>query len=162
LVHSKESLVMRKYGTILLLALLLLGTFALASAQGNYPDPGESVTNAIVQNMDLNDTASLVVNYYSEDGTLAYTNSSVTISPKSVQEIKTEDEPLPSGFTGNAVISSSEPLANVTSIRNSNVPGDPDGFTQGAYNGMAQGASTIYFPSFWAFEFIVSRVTVQN
>ena len=153
---------MRKYGIILVLTLLLLSTFVLASAQGNYPDPGESVTNAIVQNMDLTESASLVVNYYAEDGTLAYTNNSVSISPKSVQEIKTQDEPLPSGFTGNAVISSSKPLANVTSIRNSNVPGAPDGFTQGAYNGAAQGASTIYFPSFWAFEFIVSRVTVQN
>jgi hypothetical protein len=42
------------------------------------------------------------------------------------------------------------------------VPGAPDGVTQAAYNGAAVGVDTLYFPSFWAFPGIGSRITIQN
>jgi hypothetical protein len=105
----------------------------------------------------------VVVQYYDTDGNLDYTNSgSVTIEPKAVKEIKTENEPLSDGWQGSAVMSSDKPLAAIVSVKNTNVPGASDGLTQGAYNGSADGATTIYFPSLFGFQYIVSRFTVQN
>jgi hypothetical protein len=59
-------------------------------------------------------------------------------------------------------MSSDKPLAAIVSIKNTEVPGAPDGLTQGAYNGANSGANTLYFPSVYGFEFIVSRLSVQN
>ena len=149
--------------TILLFVILMLTIVSVVGAQ-SYPDPGTSVTNAILQNMatGAGDTATVVVNYYNTAGSNVYSNPNVTIAPKAVVEVKTENEPLPAGFEGSAIVSSDKPIASVTSIRNTNVPGAADGTTQGAYNGASAGSETLYFPSFWAFQFIVSRVTVQN
>jgi hypothetical protein len=154
-----------KLGKVIVVVLVL--SFVLAGigyAQGGFPQPGTSTTNAVVQNKatTAGSVASLIVNYYDTNGTLVYENSDVKIDPKSVKEIKTEDEPLPAGFKGAAVVSSDQPIASIVSIKNTNVVGAPDGFTQGAYNGTAQAASSLFFPTVWGFSGIVSRVTVQN
>jgi hypothetical protein len=153
-----------KKGTLILTVALMLVAVSIVSAQGSFPDPGVSETNAILQNLATGsgETATVAIDYYNQSGSLVYTNSTVTIPPKSVVEVKTADENLPSGFQGAAVISSDRPLAAVTSIRNTSVPGASDGTTQGAYNGASNGTETIFFPSYWAFQFIVSRITVQN
>jgi hypothetical protein len=59
-------------------------------------------------------------------------------------------------------MSSDKPLAAIVSIKNTDVPDAPDGFTQGAYNGANSGANTLYFPSVYGFQWIVSRLSVQN
>ena len=140
-----------KRQTLLLLALvvaLLLPTASLA--QTTYPDPGTSVTNIVVQNTSTTagDIAAVQVEYYDMLGNLDHTNSSVTIDPKAVKEIKTEDEDvLGDGWQGSAVMSSDKPLAAIVSIKNTDVTGAPDAITQGAYNGANEGAKTLYFPS---------------
>jgi hypothetical protein len=159
-----EETLMKKR-VLLLVVVLLLVAVGIVNAQGPYPNPGTSVTNAIIQNLatGAGDTATLTIDYYAESGgSPVYSNSTVTIPPKSVVEVKTANEQLPAGFTGSAVISSDQTLAAVTSIRNTAVPGAADGTTQGAYNGANTGTDTLFFPSYWAFEFIVSRITVQN
>jgi len=155
-----------KRQTLLVLALvvaLLLPTASLA--QGTYPDPGTSVTNIVVQNTSTTpgDLATVSVEYYDTTGHLDHTNTSVTIDPKAVKEIKTEDETvLGDGWQGSAVMSSDMPLAAIVSIKNTNVPGASDHLTQGAYNGTSQGANKLYFPSVYGFQYIVSRLSVQN
>jgi len=147
-------------GVVLVLAMLA----SVGSAQA-YPSPGTSVTNIVVQNTSttVGDTAHLTVQYYDTDGNLDHTNSSVTIEPKAVQEIKTQDETvLGDGWQGSAVMSSDITVAAIVSIKNTGVPGADDGYTQGAYNGSLQGAETLYFPSVYGFSGIVSRLTVQN
>jgi hypothetical protein len=142
---------------------MLLPTASMA--QGTYPDPGTSVTNIVVQNTSTTagDVAAVQVEYYDTNGDLDYTNTSVSIDPKAVKEVKTEDETvLGDGWQGSAVMSSDKPLAAIVSIKNTEVPGAPDGLTQGAYNGANSGANTLYFPSVYGFEFIVSRLSVQN
>jgi len=134
----------------------------MSFAQG--PDPGISVTNIVVQNTSTTpgDTAAVIVEYYDTEGNLDLTNSSVTIEPKAVQEIKTQNEALGDGWQGSAVMSSGEPLAAIVSVKNTNVPGADDGYTQGAYNGASAGATALYFPSVYGFSKINSRLTVQN
>ena len=146
------------------LIVAMLTSLGIAQAQ-SYPDPGTSVTNIVVQNTSTTagDTATVVVQYYDTDGNLDYTNQgNISIEPKSVKEIKTENEPLGDGWAGSAVMSSDKPLAAIVSVKNTNVPGADDGFTQGAYNGSSSGATTLYFPSIFGFQYIVSRFTVQN
>lgn len=149
--------------SLLLLAALLVAVFAVASAQTSYPQPGNTDSNAIIQNTSTGagEDALVLVNYYNEAGTLVYSRPQFTIEPKSVKEVKTEDEPLDAGFKGSAQISSDRPLAAVTSLRNRGVPVG-DAWTQGAYNGATMGFDTIFFPTYWAFSGIVSRITVQN
>lgn len=144
--------------------MITLLVVATTSAQGGFPVPGTSVTNAVVQNKATGsgDVATLSVTYYDSDGAEVYTNSNVTIDPKAVVEIKTQSEPLPAGFQGSAVIASDQDLASIVSIKNTNVPGDPDGFTQSAYNGTSAPSNALFFPSVWGFANIVSRVTIQN
>ena len=155
----------RKFGliiaTILVLSLLLVG---ISFAAGSFPQPGTSTTNAIVQNKatGAGEIAGVFVEYYETNGTSPYPITTVEIDPKSVKEIKTEDEPLPAGFLGASIVSSDRPIASVVSIKNTNVPGAADGFTQGAYNGTSQAATSLFFPTVWGFDKIVSRVTVQN
>lgn len=154
---------MKKVFSLSVLLLLIVGIVAAVSAQ-TFPDGGDAESNAIIQNLatGAGEDAAIVVEYYAEDGTLEYTNTSVTIAPKAVVEVKTADEPLPAGFSGSAIVSSDRPVGAVTSLRNSNVSGAADGITQAAYNGASAAVDTLYFPSFWAFEFIVTRATVQN
>ncbi|UCC52796.1 MAG: hypothetical protein JSV68_02290, partial [Anaerolineaceae bacterium] len=146
--------------TILVLSLLVAG---ISFAQ-SFPQTGTSTTNAVVQNKatGAGEIASLTVAYYDSSGSPVYTNNSVTIDPKSVKEIKAQDEPLPAGFVGAAIVSSNQPLASIVSIKNTNVPGAPDGFTQGAYNGTSDASTSLFFPTVWGFSGIVSHVTVQN
>jgi hypothetical protein len=156
-----------KIGIVIATTLVLLLLVAGISFAQGYPLPGLPTTNSVVQNMATGNgqVATLMVNYYQPSGGApVYTNSTVTIDPKSVKEIKAEDEPLPAGFSGAAVVSSDQPIAAIVSIKNTNVPEAPDDFTQGAYNGTsAAGTSTsIFFPTVWGFSGIVSRVTVQN
>lgn len=152
--------VMTAIGALLVLVL----TASIVAAQTSYPDPGSSVTNIVTQNLStgVGEDASVVVQYYDQAGTLEYTHSSISIAPKAVVEIKTDDEPLGDGWEGSAVMSSDRALGAVVSIKNTSVPGAPDGFTQGAYQGANAGADTLYFPSLYAFSGIVSRITVQN
>jgi hypothetical protein len=156
----KKQKVMTVVGILLILAM----TASLVSAAATYPDPGQSVTNIVVQNLatTAGEDATIMVEYYDTAGNLDYTRSGVTIAPKAVKEIKTQDEPLGDGWQGSAVMLSDRPLGAVVGVKNTLVPGAPDGMTQGAYNGAAAGANTLYFPSLFAFEHMVSRLTVQN
>lgn len=154
---------MKKVATIFILIVMVVGLVAAVSAQ-SYPQPGTTTSNSILQNMKTgnNENASVIVSYYAENGTLEYQNNTIQINPKSVKEVKAADEPLPAGFQGAAIVSSDLPLAAVTSLKNTSVPGAADAVTQSAYNGASVASDTLYFPSFWAFEFIVTRITVQN
>lgn len=145
-------------GAVVLVLSLVVG---VASAQ---VDPGTSTTNIVVQNTSttVGETATVIVQYYDTDGNLDYTNSGVTIEPKAVKEIKTEDETLPDGWDGSAVMSSDRSVAAIVSVKNTNVPGAADGLTQAAYNGSSEGATTLYYPSLFGFQYITSRFTVQN
>lgn len=145
-------------------ALLTMSVTAIVLAQGSYPDPGSAVTNIVVQNKatGAGEEANVVAEYYDTDGNKDYTHDGITIQPKAVQEIKTEDEPLGDGWQGSAILSSDRDLAAIVSMKNEGVPGDSDGKTQGAYNGSSQGSTELYFPSVFRFEYIVSRVSVQN
>jgi hypothetical protein len=167
ILHAKRRFLMKsKIGIVIATTLVLLLLVAGISYAQGYPQPGLSTSNTVVQNMATGSgqVATLIVSYYSTDGVKQYENTTVKINPKSVKEIKAEDEPLPAGFSGAAVVSSDQPIAAVVSIKNTNVPEAPDGFTQGAYNGTSTaGTSTsIFFPTVWGFNGIVSRVTVQN
>jgi hypothetical protein len=144
--------------------LILTLTASLAGAAGGYPDPGTSVTNIVTQNLatGTGETADVIVDYYDPAGNLDHSHTGIVIAPTAVKEIKTQDEPLGDGWIGSAVMSSTYPLGAIVSIKNTDVPGADDGLTQGAYNGTAMGATELYFPSLYAFEFIVSRLTVQN
>ena len=154
----------QKAVTVVGILLVLAMTASLVSAAATYPDPGQSVTNIVVQNLATaaGEDATVMVEYYDTAGNLDHTRSGVTIAPKAVQEIKTEDEPLGDGWQGSAVMLSDRPLGAVVGVKNSLVPGAADGMTQGAYNGAAAGANTLYFPSVFATEAMVSRLTVQN
>lgn len=151
----------------MLVSLVLVAALVLpisVSAQ-SYPEPGTSVTNVVVQNLSTTagDVATVQIKYYDTSGNLDHKRTGVTIDPKAVKEIKTEDETvLGDGWQGSAVMSSDKPMAAIVSIKNTDVPGAPDGFTQGAYNGSLEGANTLYFPSVYGFEYIVSRLSVQN
>ena len=145
--------------------LALMVVSSISFAQGSYPNPGTSTTNIVVQNKSTTsgDTANVTVEYYDTSGNLDYTHSGITIAPKAVKEIKTQDETvLGDNWQGSGVMSSDKPIAAIVSIKNTSVPGASDGTTQGAYNGTSEGATTLYFPSVFAFEYIVSRLTVQN
>lgn len=150
----------------LLVVVLILNSIGMAFAQ-DYPNPGNAVSNAVVQNKSTaaGQTATVVATYYGQNGSVAYTHTGISIAPKAVREIKTQDEPLGDGFQGAAVLSSNQPLAAVVNVQYRNVPGDtadPDRQTQAAYNATSNPAATLYFPSVWRFSAIVTRLTVQN
>ena len=157
---------MKKLSVAVTLALTLAMLVSVVQARplNQYPDPGTSVTNIVVQNKSTgtNEDATVMIEYYDTQGNLDHTNPNNTIAPKSVSEFKTQDEPLGDGWQGSAVVSSDRDLAAIVSIKNYDVPGAPDGFTQGAYNGATEGMTTLYFPSLYVFQYIVSRLTVQN
>ncbi len=142
---------------VLVVSLLFIAT-ALAQT---YPDAGNAVTNAVLQNAGTG-TATVVVTYYDASGTVQYTHSGVSLATGAVTEVKTQDEPLPSGFQGTAVVSSDQPLASVVSIKNTGVTASSGQTTQAAYNGTSAPAATVFFPSVWRFSGIASRVTIQN
>lgn len=155
---------MKKALPAIALVLILTLTASLVGAAGTYPDPGTSVTNIVTQNLatGAGEDADVVVDYYDPAGNLDHSHTGIVIAPSAVTEIKTQDEPLGDGWLGSAVMSSTYPLGAIVSIKNTDVSGADDGLTQGAYNGTTTGATTLYFPSLYAFEFIVSRITVQN
>jgi hypothetical protein len=154
---------MKKITIVSLLVVLILGVVGISWAQ-SFPASGTTVSNSIIQNMatGAGENATIIVEYYDQAGNNVYTNNSIVLAPKAVTEVQAQKEPLPSGFVGSAIVSSDRPVGAVTSLRNTNVPGAADGETQGAYNGAPVGKDTIFFPSFWAFQYIVSRFTVQN
>lgn len=154
---------MKKVSVSIILVLMVTAMIIPAAwAQDSYPAPGSSTTNVVVQNKSTTDSATVVVEYYDQDGNLDHTHSDIMIAPKAVTEIKTQSEDvLGDGWQGSAVMSSDQPLGAVVGIKNTNVP-EGDGFTQGAYNGASSGAGTVYFPSVWRFSGIVSRLTIQN
>jgi hypothetical protein len=123
------------------------------------------VTNLVVQNTSTGagEDANAQVEYYDEEGNLDYTHTDITIAPKAVVEVKTEDETtLGDGWRGSAVMSADRGIAAIVSIKNTNVPGASDGLTQGAYNGSSEGATKLYFPSLFSFQYIVSKLSIQN
>ena len=145
---------------------LLVGSLG-ASAQTSFPDPGNPVSNAVVQNMTTTagGTATVVATYYNTSGSLAYTHQNISIAPKAVKEIKTQDEPLGDGFQGSAVLSSDQPLAAIVNIQYRNVTGDtndPQKQTQAAYNATSVPSTVLYFPSVWRTSQQVARLSVQN
>jgi hypothetical protein len=150
----------KKLTTAILLVLVLsLALVGVILAQ-TFPSAGSAVTNAVLQNKGTT-AATVAVTYYDSSGVVQHTTD-VTIQPKAVVEVKTEDEPLPAGFAGSAVVSSDQPLASVVSIKSTGVTASAGGTTQGAYNGTAVPATTISFPSVWRFSGIVSVVSIQN
>ncbi|RMG89932.1 MAG: hypothetical protein D6706_20480 [Chloroflexi bacterium] len=145
--------------TTLVLALSLL--FITTVLAQTYPDAGNAVTNAVLQNSGSS-TATIVVTYYDANGTKQYDHTGISLAAGAVTEVKTQDEPLPSGFQGTAVVSSDQPLASVVSIKSTGVTASAGQTTQAAYNGTSSPATTLFFPSVWRFSGIVSIVTIQN
>ncbi len=154
---------MKKYLVQLMIIGVLVISVSIVAAQST-PSAGNALTTAVIQNTStgVGEDATVVVSYYDTAGTLVYTNSGMVIGPKSVQEVSAGNEPLPAGFQGSAVVSSDRPVAAIVSVKYTNVPADPDGKAQAAYNGSSSGATTLYFPSLWQFSGIVSTFTVQN
>jgi hypothetical protein len=155
---------MRKAFTAIAVVLVVLMSASFVAAQGTYPHPGTSVTNVVAMNLatGTGEDAGVVVEYYDTGGQLDYLHENIVIPPLGVQEIKTQDEPLGDAWQGSAVMQSDQPLGVIVSIKNTAVSGDSDGMTQGAYNGTVAPANTLYFPSLYGFQYIVSRITVQN
>lgn len=155
---------MKKASVAIGILLVLIMTASLAAAQGGYPAPGTSLTNVVTQNLATGAgmDATVLVEYYDTAGNLDHSHGGIVIAPRAVTEIHTEDEPLGDGWQGSAVMSSDQAVGAIVSIKNTNVPGAADGITQAAYNGALSGADTLYFPSLYAFDFIASRITVQN
>jgi hypothetical protein len=151
---------MRKLTVSTLMVLVLSLAFVGVMMAQTFPNPGSALTNVVLQNKG-EATADVSVVYYDAAGASQHTDM-VSIEAGAVVEVKTEDTPLPAGFRGAAVVSSNEPLASVVSVRNSGVAASAGGLTQGAYNGTANPATTISFPSVWRFSGIVSHVTIQN
>lgn len=144
---------------ILVSLILILAMASLASADIN---PGVTSSNTIILNMSSSNSAAINIVYYNANGSIAYTNSNVTINPGAVVEVKAQDEPLPAGFSGSAVVSSDQPIAAVTSLKNTSVPGAADSITQAAYNGASTASDTLFFPSAWGTAFQETVFTIQN
>ena len=152
---------------VMIMVLAAMLVFVTSAVQAAPPDPGTAVTNIVVQNKATGDgeTATAQVKYYDTSGNLDYTHENISIDRKAVAEVKTEDEPaasIPDGWEGSAVLSADRDVAAIVSIKNTDVPGASDGFTQGAYNGATSGSDTLYFPSLFSFQYMVSRLTIQN
>lgn len=164
--NLQGAVTMKQLLSCLLAVSLVVINVGAAFAQ-QYPQPGDGTTNAVVQNKNMSgQSATVVETYYRPDGTVAVTTSGTVIQSRAVREFKTAEVPgLPSGFQGSAVLGSNEGLAAVVSIQYRNVPGDildPSRQTQAAYNATSAPATTLYFPSVWRFNAIVSRISIQN
>jgi hypothetical protein len=162
--EGKEQETMLKFVTSALIVMgLVVSTTSMAFAQ--YPLPGSAVSNVVAQNLDTVAASDGEIVYYSNSGSEEGKDPNVDMGPKAVRENKTADAPVPSNFNGSAILSSDKQIGAIVSVQYKNVPGDtsdPGKQTQGAYNATVNPATELYFPSVFRFQFIVSRLTIQN
>ncbi len=126
---------------------VVLSLVALGSASFVYAFPsGTWVSGVTVANLD-SDTATVRIDFYKQDGTLAFSLNGVTIPGNSSKTwyLPSHVPGLPSPFIGSAVVSSDKPIA---AIVNTQLPSGTNPMRVGTSTGVgsAQAAPTVYAP----------------
>lgn len=124
---------MKKTVLFLFVLVMSLVLVSIAGAQG----PSVYNSGFQVQNLSATDPATIAIEYYNQDGTIAATTSD-TIAPNSSNTYF----PIgaPAGFNGSVVINSDQPVAAITNVL-------ADGFDFGAsYGGFSAGSNSVSLP----------------
>ena len=141
-----------------LVAALMLVTPLVAAAA---PDPGAGTSTVYVQNIDASGSADVTADYINPStGAADYTDTATV--PYAGQEVMSSaSAPLPSGWAGSMVLSSTKNIGAVGMTEWTGGAGG-DGKTAGAYAGFADGTIKAYAPSLFKRTYQSSKITVQN
>ena len=118
----------------LLLALLPVAAFAQTGVTFQ--------TGFQVQNLGSG-TATVTVNYYNADGTLAGPAQTVSIATGGSYTFFGSTMVVPAGFKGSVVISADQPVAAISNVLGTNADGAK---TAGSYNGFSGGSTKVSAP----------------
>ncbi len=134
---------MRRVRSMILAVVGLLVVASMVMAATG-PNPGSGSTDVRFFNFSDN-TATVVIDYINESGTIEATRSA-TVNSKGSYDFLAAQSGLGDGWNGAGVISSDQEGASVAFVYWVN--GDSaDGTTAAAYQGVPQGATTLYCPS---------------
>jgi hypothetical protein len=139
----------------MLAVLVLLLTPFLVSAQETVNDSGFQI-----QNLSESDEATVTIEYYAVGGSSPVGTQDVTIPAGGSRTILSDDMPVPDGFRGSVVISSSVPVAAIANLLGT--PSSP-GSIGASYGGFDSGSATASLPLVTRNNFGVSTAfSVQN
>lgn len=150
---------MRRLSSVLfaVVGLLVIASMVMAAAG---PNPGSGSTDVRFMNITTN-PAVVTIDYYNPSGALENTRNA-NVAAKGSYDFLAADSGLGDGWNGSGVISSDQEGASVAVIHWTGGQ-SADGTSAAAYNGVAQGATTLYCPSLAARNNIQkSLISVQN
>ncbi len=150
---------MRKMRSVLLavVGLLVIASMVMAAAG---PNPGSGSTDVRFMNIS-NNAAVVTIDYYNPSGTIERTRNA-NVPSKGAYDFLAADSGLGDGWNGSGVISSDQEGASVATIHWTGGQ-SADQTTAAAYNGVPEGATTLYCPSLAARNNIQkSLISVQN
>lgn len=144
---------------ITLLFLLLVVVLGISTTPANAQATDATWISSITYFVPGDDPGKLSVIFY--DGTSSYTSPEIDVTGKSSGEINIGSTSLSENFKGTAVLSSSVPVASVTTQFEEN---NPLGFSTGFYTGFTKedAGSTFYLSTVRANGLTSSSIGVQN
>ncbi len=144
----------------MIIMVLVLATSLTASAAG-FVNPGTGSADVAVMNVGSS-AATVTAEYIDSTGATVVEKTRTGLPVNGTHEFLASGSGLPDGWQGAMLLSSTEVVASVATIRwNGGVDAGDDGAT-GQYEGASAGSTTVYCPALYQNANLYSTMAIQN
>jgi len=147
--------------TGLVVMILILITTLTASAQGGWVNPGTGVADVVAMNVGTSQAA-VTAEYIDAAGNQAAIKTRSNLPVNATHEFLASASGLPDGWQGAMLLSSTENVATVATVKWAGGVDAGDDGDNGQYTGVSMGQRTVYCPALYQNTFLYSTIAVQN
>jgi hypothetical protein len=153
----------KRLGTIVLVLIMTIAvTVSVDASPAAWPSPGPGSADVTVMNVGSG-PASVTAEYIDAAGNVVVTRSASNLPVNGAHEFLSSNSGLPDGWQGAMVLSSTDIVASVATIRWAGGVDAGDDGDNGQYSGITTGSSTVYCPAVYqANGALYSTLAIQN
>lgn len=144
------------------IAMILVMVTTLTAGAASWPNPGPGSADVTVMNIGTA-AASVTAEYYDLNGSVAATKTRSSLGVNGTHDFLASASGLPDGWQGSMVLSSTDNVASVATVKWAGGVDAGDDGDRGQYTGVTAGSTTVYCPALYQLEgALYATLSVQN
>lgn len=145
------------------IAMILVMVTTLTAGAASWPNPGPGSADVTVMNIGTA-AASVTAEYYDLNGSVAATKTRSSLAVNGTHDFLASASGLPDGWQGSMVLSSTDNVASVATVKWAGGVDAGDDGDRGQYIGVTAGSTTVYCPALYQVDTapLYSTLSIQN
>lgn len=144
------------------IAMILVMVTTLTAGAASWPNPGPGSADVTVMNIGTA-AASVTAEYYDLNGSVAATKTRSSLAVNGTHDFLASASGLPDGWQGSMVLSSTDNVASVATVKWAGGVDAGDDGDRGQYIGVTAGATTVYCPALYQLDgALYATLSIQN